>query len=211
MKCPRCVQRIHRAAETCPHCGFSLADADERFGHDEWRIRRLTDAAGVLTREDREWIQQAMGRFSTRFPQLFVAVYTGDLGEVANLRQFGFWLLNRSAFDDVPVEMPNAAGILLTIDPECKGAGMVYGYLVEPYLDEKDTFECLSRAHGHWLQGRYADGIIRVLRHLETILIKRSRHARRQPAHYRDKVGPAMRDEVQRLRREQVGKREVAP
>ncbi len=190
MKCPRCVQRIHRAAELCPHCGFSIVDADAQFGGQEWRMQRLTDSAGVLRRADREWIQSAMGHFSKRFPQLFVAVYTGPLGEVANLRQFGFWLLNRAAFADVPAEMPNEAGILLTIDPESKAAGMVFGYLVEPYLDEADTFECLTRAHGHWLEGRYADGIIRVLGHLEAILIKRSRQARRDIETFQRKVWP---------------------
>lgn len=214
MRCPRCVQKIHRAAEQCPHCGFSIADVDERFGRDELRLRRLTDSAGVLRRADREWIQSAMGHFSTRFPQLFVAVYTGSLGEVANLRQFGFWLLNRSAFDDVPVEMPNEAGILLTVDPESKAAGIVFGYLVEPYLDEADTFECLTRAHGHWLEGRYADGIIRVLDYLETILMKRSRQARADIESFQRKVWSPTRlaDQVGKLRgrgAKQVARQEV--
>lgn len=132
-----------------------------------------------------------MGHFSKRFPQLFVAVYTGSLDEVANVRPFGFWLLNRTAFDDLPAEMGNESGILLTIDPETKSAGMVFGYLVEPYLNEADTFECLTRAHGHWLEGRYADGIIRVLTHLETILIKRSGQAKRDIDGFRRKVIPS--------------------
>lgn len=217
MKCPRCVQRIHRAADACPHCGFSIVDADARFGKDAWRLRRLTDAAGVLRRADREWIQSAMGHFSRRFPQLFVAVYTGPVEDAANVRPFGFWLLNRTTFDDVPAEMTNEAGILLTIDPETKSAGMVFGYLVEPYLNEADTFECLTRAHGHWLEGRYADGIIRVLAHLETILIKRSGQAWRNTEGFKRKVMPsAMLAEKARQKREShvqsaVSKKEVKP
>jgi len=217
MKCPRCVQRIHRAAESCPHCGFSIVDADGQFGGDPWCLRRLTDAAGVLRRADREWIQSAMGHFSKRFPQLFVAVYTGSLEEVATMRPFGFWLLNRTNFDDLPAEMGNEAGILLTIDPETKSAGLVYGYLVEPYLNEADTFECLIRAHGHWLEGRYADGIIRVLAHLETILIKRSGQARRNIEGFKRKVmRSAMLAENARQKREihtqgDVLKKEVKP
>ncbi len=202
MKCPRCVQRIHRAASSCPQCGFSLADADACFGAEELRLRCLTDTSGILRQGDRERVEVAMEKIMRRFPQVFVAIYTGSLGEVANIRQFGFWLLNRSAFEDVPLEKPNEAGILLTIDPSSKAAGMVFGYLLDPFLTEADTFECLSRAHAYWLEGRYADGIVRALHHLDGILRQRSRHARRDPEHYERKVTPPakMGDLVRRIR-----------
>ena len=122
-----------------------------------------------------------MGKISHRFPQIFVAIYSGCLSEISNIRQFGFWLLNHAAFEDVPVEKPNEAGILITIDPNSKAAGIVFGYLLDPFLDESDTFECLSRAHAYWLEGRYCDGVLRTLAHLDLILRKRSRQARRDP------------------------------
>lgn len=202
MKCPRCVQRIHRAAESCPQCGFSIADADERFGPEELSLRCLTDRAGILKRGERARVEQAMERISRRFPQLFVAVYSGALGEIANIRQFGFWLLNRSAFEDVPADKPNEAGILLTIDPESKAAGFVYGYLLDAFLEESDTFECLTRAHAYWLEGRYADGLVRALQHLETVLVKRSRQARRDPEYFSRKVLPPSQvgDTVRKIR-----------
>ncbi len=202
MKCPRCVQSIHRAAELCPHCGFSIADADFAYGGDEVSLRSLTDGAGIFGHGQRERVEAAMERVSRRFPQLFVAVYTGSLGEVANIRQFGFWLLNRAAFEDVPADKPNETGILITIDPESKAAGMVFGYALDALLDESDTFECLSRAHGHWLEGRYAEGLVKLLAHLEGILIKRSRQVRRDPGHFRRKLMPPTlsRDGLKRMR-----------
>ncbi len=190
MKCPRCVQRIHRAAESCPHCGYSQADADARYGGEDVRMRCLTDQAGIFRRGDRGRVEAAMEAVSRRFPQLFVAVFTGTLGEVAQLRQFGLWLLNRAAFEDLPPDKPNEAGILLTIDPDSKAAGIVFGYLLDPYLDEADTFECLSRAHAHWLEESYTEGVIRVLGHLEHVLKKRSRQARRDPEHFQRRVLP---------------------
>lgn len=190
MKCPRCVQSIHRAAELCPHCGFSIADADFMFGQGEVSLKALTDGAGLFGRGERRRVEAAMENFSRRFPQLFVAVYTGSLGEVSNLRQFGFWLLNRAAFEEVPADKPNESGILITMDPESKAAGMVFGYALDAFLDEADTFECLSRAHAHWLEGRYADGLVKLLVQLEGILIKRSRQARRDPEHFRRKTMP---------------------
>jgi uncharacterized membrane protein YgcG len=190
MKCPRCVQRIHRAAAACPHCGFHINDADARFGEGEVRLQSLTDAAGLLRRCERDRVMAAMDRISRRFPQIFVAVYTGSLGEMANLRQFGFWLLNRAAFDDVPAEKPNEAGILLTIDAESKAAGITFGYLLDPFIEEADTFDCLSRAHAYWLEGRHADGIIKALAHLSLVLKKRGRQARRDPERFERKIRP---------------------
>ena len=188
MKCPRCVQRIHRAAAVCPHCGFSLVDADARFGGEQVRLRCLTDSAGILRRGDRERVAESMRRITRRCPQVFVAVHTGALGEVANLRQLGFWLLNRAVFEDVTDGQTNEAGILLMIDPEAKAAGMAFGYLLDPFLKENDTFECLARGHAYWLEQRYADGIIRALAHLEAVLCKRSRQARRDPGNFQRQV-----------------------
>lgn len=188
MKCPRCVQRIHRAAGGCPHCGFSLTDADALFGDGEVRLRSFTDGAGLMRREERRKVEEVMEVFGRRFPQLFLAVHTCSLGGVAGLRQFGFWLLNRGAFEDVPVDRPNEAGILLAIDAESKTAGMTFGYLLDPFLDEDDTFLCLSRAHAYWLEGRYGEGIVRAIEQLELLLKKRSRQVRRNPEKFERKV-----------------------
>ena len=165
-------------------------DADARFGAETLRLHSLTDHAGILRRGDRECLEVAMERISRRLPQLFVAVYTGTLGEAADLRQFGFWLLNRGTFEDVPADKSNDAGILITIDPRSKAAGMAYGYLLDPFLKEADTFECLSRGHAYWLEQRYTEGLVRTLVHLEGILCKRSRQARRHSGFFQRKVAP---------------------
>lgn len=152
------------------------------------RLRSLTDAAGLMRREEHRKVEAAMEGFNRRFPQLFIAVHTGAFRGVANLRQFGFWLLNRGAFEDIPVDRPNEAGILLAIDAEAKAAGMTFGYLLDPFLDEEDTFLCLSRAHSYWLEGRYGEGVVRAIHQLEILLKKRSRQARRNPDKFERKV-----------------------
>ncbi|MFM2197432.1 MAG: hypothetical protein RLZZ505_864 [Verrucomicrobiota bacterium] len=143
-----------------------------------------------------------MERIGIIFPQVFVAVYTGSVGETANLRQFGFWLLNRGLFEDVPAEKPNEAGILIVIDPDSKVAGMTFGYLLDPFLEEQDSFDCLSRAHSYWLEGRYAEGLVKCLSQLRKLLKKRSRQARRDPERYERKVATpvAVGDLVRKIR-----------
>ena len=195
MRCPRCVQQIHRAAAGCPHCGFTLADADERFGDEAVKLRRLTDAAGLFRRGERRRVEVALDRFGRRFPQLFAAVYTGSGGGSAHLRQFGFWMLNHAVFEDVPPEQPNSAGILIVLDPAAKAAAISFGYLLDPYLSQKDTFDCLSRAHAWWLEGRYCEGVVRVIAQMERVLRRRSRQARRAPDRFKRKVLPPARAE----------------
>ncbi|WP_338287236.1 TPM domain-containing protein [Luteolibacter sp. LG18] len=196
------MQRIHRAAAGCPHCGFSLGDADAIFGSEEVRLRSLTDAAGLMRREEQRQVENAMLAFNRRFPQLFIAVHTGSFSGVANLRQFGFWLLNRGAFEDVAVDRPNEAGVLIAIDAEARAAGITFGYLLDAYLDEEDTFHCLSRAHSYWLEGRFADGLVKAIGQLETLLKKRSRQARRNPAKFERRVArpPQVENLVQKIR-----------
>jgi hypothetical protein len=186
-----------------------MADADARFGREDVVMRLLTDQAGIFRHGERGRVERALERMALRFPQLFVAVFTGSHGEVSRLRQFGFWLLNRAAFEDLAADKPNEAGILLTIDPESKAAGIFFGYLLDPYLDERDTFECLSRAHAYWLEELYTDGVLRVLAHLEVILKKRSRQARRDPEHFLRRVlPPGMPGD--RLREIRMGHRALA-
>jgi len=165
-----------------------MVEADARFGPQGPGLQRLTDTAGILRHEDREQVEAALDRITRRLPQLFAAVYTGALGEAANIRQFGFWLLNRTTFEDVAADQRNDAGILITLDPESKTAGMVCGYQLDAFLEEADTFDCLSRAHAYWLEERYADGFVKALAHLEAVLCKRSRQALRHPQHFQQKV-----------------------
>lgn len=190
MKCPRCVQVIHRGAGLCPHCGFGIAEMDARYGTDNVSLRRLADVAGLMKSRERTKVQAVLDDFARQFPQLFFAVYTSSGKGGGSVRQFGFWLLNRAAFEDVPVDRPNEAGILLVIDAESKSASVTWGYLLDPFLTEEDTFLCLSRAHAYWLEGRFAEGTVRMISQLGKILRKRAAQARRDPERFERKVAP---------------------
>ena len=181
MKCPRCVQRVHRAAVQCPHCGFELREADEVFGAQEVRLKCLTDAAGVLRKRERETARRLLVDFQRKFPQLFFAVYFGTFRELSSLRQFGFWLLNRGAFEDVDVNRPNEAGILLSVDVGGKSAGISFGYQLQPFLTEDSTFRALSAAHPYFLQEQYLRSLEIVVERLTKTLRRQARRAKRDP------------------------------
>lgn len=122
--------------------------------------------------------------FQRKFPQLFFAVYFGSFKELPSLRQFGFWLLNRGAFEDLDISRPNEGGILLSVDVTGKSAGITFGYALQPFLDEDLTFKALSAGHPFLLQGQYLRATEMVMRKLQKILARQCRRARRDPESY---------------------------
>lgn len=181
MKCPRCVQRMHNAATSCPHCGFTMADVDALFGNEDVVIKKLDDSAGVLRMREREALRELMERFESRFPQLFLSIYVAAFEEMPSLRQFGFWLLNRADYSDGDVTRPNENGILLVVDVNGKAATITYGYSLMPYLDEDSTFDALSAAHPYFLQREYLKAFKIVISRVEGTLRKGWRMAKKDP------------------------------
>lgn len=181
MKCPRCVQRVHRSARQCPHCGFEIGDVDRIFGAEDVRLRCLTDAAGVLRKKERVAARRMLRDFQRKFPQLFFGIYFGSFKEIPSLRQFGFWLLNRGAFEDIEVSRPNEAGILLSVDVNGKAAGITFGYALQPFLDDEVTFKALSAAHPYFLQGQWLKASEVVIKRMSKTLSTQARRAKRNP------------------------------
>jgi hypothetical protein len=145
------------------------------------RLKCLTDAAGVLKKNERLAARRMLSDFQRKFPQLFFGLYFGTFKELPSLRQFGFWLLNRGAFEDVEVSRPNEAGILLSVDVSGKAAGITFGYALQPFLDDEVTFKALSVAHPYFLQGQWLRASEVVVKRITKTLAKQSRHAKRDP------------------------------
>ncbi len=201
MKCPRCVQRIHRAAENCPHCGFSAADVDEVFGAENVDLRKFTDSAGVLRQREREPVRVLLERFEDQFPQLFFAIYIGAFQEMPDLRQFGFWMLNRARYVDVAEERGNDFGILLVFDVSGKELGLTIGYGLSPFWEEKWHFEILAAAHPYLLQGEYPGALRAILKKTSRVLKKCARRARRKGFPGLPAANPAEQAEVDEMSR----------
>ena len=181
MKCPRCVQKIHPGAASCPHCGFTMAHADEVFGTEDIKLKKFSDVAGVFRMKDREPIRKVLEDFETKFPQLFVSIYLGAFDDVNSLRQYGFWMLNRTNYVDVDSQRPNATGILILIDVNAKSASITYGYALMPYLSESTTFAALSAGHPMFLQGDYPGALKAVIQKLDALLVKGWRRVSKNP------------------------------
>jgi uncharacterized membrane protein YgcG len=158
-----------------------MAHADELFGGQDVRLRKFTDQAGVLRMKEREPMRRILERFEAKFPQLFVSVYLAAFEDLTSLRQFGFWMLNRAAYEDVDLARPNACGILIVVDVNSRQASITYGYALNPYLDEDSTFGALSAGHPMFLQSDYLGALRAVIRKLEGILIRGWQRVKKNP------------------------------
>ncbi len=180
-----------------------MHDLGVQYGAGEVRMRRLSDAAGVLRMKERRSAEKWFEQFEANFPQLFLSVYYGALDEMSNIRQFGMWLLNHGAYEDVDLGRPNDGGILLVVDVHAKVATISFGYLLDVYLTEDDTFKILSKAHPHLLQGNHLKALRMIINMLSAVLRKRSRQANRNPEHFERLAGgnqQGMGEILQRIR-----------
>jgi uncharacterized membrane protein YgcG len=184
MKCPRCVQVVEPRQVQCGGCGFSIGELDEEFGNEAVVLERLADDAHCLRMREREQLEQALDGFEEAFPQLFAAIYIGVFPPMTNIRQFGFWLLNRAAVNCVDVTRPNERGILFVLDLNSKQLGVTLGYQLEPFLTEKDVSKCFRAVKPHFSEGDHALGLRKALVKLSQRLKKRSGQARRRPERF---------------------------
>ncbi|BDS05568.1 hypothetical protein NT6N_06080 [Oceaniferula spumae] len=186
-----------------------MQDLDAHYGAGEVRMRRLSDSAGVLRLKERKKVEKWFDQFEATFPELFFSVYFGALDERSNIRQFGLWLLNRGAFEDVDLSRPNDGGVLLVVDVNSKAAFIASGYLLDVYLKEEDTFRALSKAHPHFLQGNYFRALKSIMGNISGSLRKRSRQANRNPEKYQRLIGQSQQDMGDILQRIRSGKDEA--
>jgi len=203
------VQKIHRGADSCPHCGFTMTHAEEVFGQEDVRLRKFADVAGVFRMKEREPMRRVLERFEKKFPQLFVSVYLGAFEEMNSLRQFGFWMLNRAAYEDVDLERPNENGILIVVDVNAKTAAITFGYSLMPYLDEDSTFAALSAGHPMFLQSDYLSALKSVVGRLEKILVRGWRRVRKDPESVLARGGQSPKRAAEQLEGIREGNRAV--
>jgi hypothetical protein len=158
-----------------------MVHADGVFGSQDIKLKKFSDVAGVVRMKDREPMRKVLENFEAKFPQLFVSVYLGAFEDLNSLRQYGFWMLNRTNYVDVDAQRPNSTGILILVDVNAKSASITFGYALMPYLDENSTFEALSSGHPFFLQGDYLKALKAVIEKLEIPLVRGWRRVRKNP------------------------------
>jgi len=161
--CPRCSEPLHHGHVACPVCAFSLEVVDAIFGSRRVRLQRLVDASKKISPEHAAQLNTRLDRFERDFPQLVFITYIADLPDNLDLRQLGFWLINRAI-----IESPrgNDHAILLAIDNRQISASLSLGYFPEQHLGEDTLAAILDRLRPHLAARQYAAAIASCLNSL---------------------------------------------
>jgi hypothetical protein len=198
--CPQCESPLHFDSAACGACGLTLASLDEHFGEDCVVLDRVTDAAHVLRRHEKDAVVEEIGRFERCFPQLFFSVYIGALPPArGSLRLFGFWLLNRAAVTAVDFTRPNENGALLLVDVRACALSLTLGYYLEPLFRGKQLTSMLERARPFLATGDFSNAVIHVLKEFSRQLRKRVR--RKSSTNRSNEAVPLRVDGIEQLPR----------
>lgn len=179
MRCPRCLQTMHLSAEECPHCGLVLAQLDSIYAGFDKTVRRPHDAAGVLRVPDRKKVSKWIGRAERGFPQLYFCVVTCSLRDEQNVRSYGFWLMNRGDFQDIPESASKEGCVMLVIDVNRKEVCLHVGYLLDVAMNEEESFNILTVGHPYLLESNFMQSIEVMLGGVRKYVKRLRRKARR--------------------------------
>jgi hypothetical protein len=146
MRCPACDAILREPAVDCPQCRFTLRNLDSIFGAVPLHSRYLSDRSATLTTAEIERLRELLQRFERKFPQALFSVFITELPEKTNIKEYAFWLANRSQFSSVEAIGSGNFDLLLVIDPVAESAALTIGYGLEKFLSEEDLRATLAAA-----------------------------------------------------------------
>ncbi len=181
MKCPHCSTSVAPDQGACTSCGFSAEAIRAYLGADWVRLERITDVSGRLNLRDTRHLETVLDEFERRFPQCFMAAYTGVLPETLTLSDLGFWLINHGAFQTRQISRRNDFAIVMLVDPLREQAAIIVGYALEKHLTESILTGILKQARGQLQRGQIAAAIELVCRRIEQALRRVGRQQQAEP------------------------------
>lgn len=180
MVCPSCLLRLSDSANWCPGCHFTGADTVAMFPLPLPPLQTVFDAANLWSNFEQSRIRHRLEKLHDRFPQIRWSVYSLDAGDVANLRVFGFWLLNASPLAEDESEDQRAWTVLLVFNGASGKVALVPGYGVEPWVPDDQWQRALSMMSEAWNQGKRWIGLSRFFDASEKALRLAHSRVRRQ-------------------------------
>jgi hypothetical protein len=159
---------------------MNLDDLDRVYQKFERKVRRPHDAAGILRVQQRREVSKWIAKAEKAFPQLYFAVATVSLRDDQHIRSYGFWLMNRGVFEDIPESARKDGCVLLILDVNRKEVCLNFGYLLDYCVEEEAAFEALSGGHPYLIESNYMRAIEVMLGGTKRYVKKLSRIARRK-------------------------------
>ncbi|MCB1226896.1 MAG: hypothetical protein KDK99_13855 [Verrucomicrobiales bacterium] len=171
MFCPSCQQAVAEASEVCPACQFSLARADAVFGSQGLVKEGVHDASRLLTRGQRRRLEERLGAFQARFPEISPSLLLEvcPANAARHARPYLFWLFNRGNLCGPMERGGKNQRFILWLDPESGALRLMLGYGLEPWLPEEELRAALQAGERAAAEGRWDGAFSAVLDELDEV------------------------------------------
>ncbi len=158
------------AAESCPACGYTAETALRNFPFEAEHLERFVDPQGRINAKTRREANRALNELRREFPQVRPYIFVARLPPNIDVREFGFWLFNRSAPANKKEKAERPWGLLFVFDRTSRSASLTAGYAIEPFLGHDELKSALTAARDPFVSGHYGKGIAAMVRELKGFL-----------------------------------------
>lgn len=170
MRCPYCQNPIQIGSPECPACRLTYPRTAALVGAVPRLQPGVADTARALPAGDAARLRRRVDLLGKRFPQLSLQVVVHAFPAEHPFPMHVFWLFNAAAFAGEGNRGNRNHALLLAIDPQRRESALMPGYGLEPFLSHEALDHLLELAGPAWQEGRWADGIHRVLDGLAQLL-----------------------------------------
>ena len=170
MRCPYCQNPIQIQTPECPACRLTYPRTAALVGAVPRLAPGVADTTRTLGTTDQARLRRRIEQMKQPFPQLTMQVVMHGFPAEHPFSMHVFWLFNAASFAGDANRGRNNHALLLAVDPFRKESALMPGYGLEPFLTHEALDHLLELAGPAWEQGRWADGIHRVLDGVEQLL-----------------------------------------
>jgi len=170
MRCPYCQNPLVAGAEECPACRLTYPRARALLGAVPWLAPVVSDPGGLLGAAAQRKLWARIARLERRFRGLVMQVVIQDFDQSQPLRLHVFRLFNAAALCGEALRGANNHALVLAISPRAGEAALMPGYGLEPLVPVDALDGLLELAAPPWREGRWTEGILRVIDGLDMLL-----------------------------------------
>ena len=123
----------------------------------------LNDTLCVINKKSRRQITKALAKLSQRFPQVSMHIITHEFDPNYSISTHLFWLFNQGVFAAREDIGGKNHAILLGLDTSQRHVGVIVGYGLEPFLDQKSLDQVLAKAQPSLDKTTCAEAVLTII------------------------------------------------
>lgn len=168
--CPNCHSGLAAGAEKCTRCGFDAHMSVAQNPYPAPQLQSLLQVHEILDEDGQRKFHRLHQKFAAKFPGLRLNFCSLNLSPEANLKTFGFWLLNAAPHTSGDVAAERRNTILIIWDAANSRLGVTLGYDLEVFLADQEVESAIEEAFQHLMGKRHIEAIEILFRDLMVVI-----------------------------------------